>query len=201
MISNPIEILLLIGKQAFKKVEQTTPTEESKKGFIWVLEQSALEEGVKSTTRYRKFSSNKKLCKGETPAPLRQRSGSKGGKAARKAAKSRRSARFDELRPCRYHERLPIGPGTASIIDDNDHSKNTFFSPERMPYYLHTPHPPTTPVMPEKISYTFSDITGCASRAPSDPLFYDSLDAGTDSTLSCHSFSDNLLNCGLGCVE
>lgn len=159
---------------------------------------------MKSTTRYRKHSSNKKAIKNETPASQRQRSGSKGGKAARKAAKSRRSARLDELKSFQYHETLPIHLRSASAIGDHDHTTNTFSSPERMPYYLHTPHPPTTPLIPEDMSYTFSDITGCASGSPNDPLFYETLDTGTSSMLSCHSFCDSengLLNCGLGCME
>lgn len=159
---------------------------------------------MKSTTRYRKFSSNKKTIKSEAPAPQRQRSGSKGGKAARKAAKSRRSARLDELKTFRYHEGLPMDIRSASAIDDQDQTTQTFFSPKRMPYYLHTPHPPTTPLIPEDMSYTFSDITGCAPATPNDPLFYEALDSGTSSMLSCHSFCDSedgLLNCGLGCME
>lgn len=157
---------------------------------------------MKSTTRYRKVSSNKKISKSEAPAPQRQRSGSRGGKAARKAAKSRRSTTFDEFETLQqYDDRLPVDLRTISTIDDH---ASTFFSPERVPYYLHTPHPPTAPLMPQNISYTFSDITGCASGPANNPLFYESLDTSNGSALSCHSLcdsEDSLLTCGLGYMK
>ncbi|PGH17963.1 hypothetical protein AJ79_00862 [Helicocarpus griseus UAMH5409] len=57
---------------------------------VWVLTKDALEHGVQSTTRYRKPGAHKKSPKSKHPAPQRQRSGAKGGRAAKKAAKMRR---------------------------------------------------------------------------------------------------------------
>ena len=57
---------------------------------MWILTEDAIRHGVQSTTRYRKHGSNKKTNRARIPAPLRQRSGAKGGRAARRAAKLRR---------------------------------------------------------------------------------------------------------------
>lgn len=163
-----------------------------------MLENSALTEGVKSTTRYRKHNSTKKVGKVEAPAPQRQRSGAKGGKAARKAAKMRRSMRMDEPRTFRY---LDEPHGDASPASTTECQNQAYFSSE--PYYLHTSNPPAESVISEEGPYGYSSITGCASGSPEDPLFYDSLEKSNDSMRSYDSFydsEDNLLSCGLNCL-
>ncbi|KAI8932260.1 hypothetical protein NX059_010461 [Plenodomus lindquistii] len=77
---------------AFEKVDQ--PGEESRKGFMWRLSASALREGVKSTTRYRSKVPNKRAHRSHFPQPQRQASGSKGGQAARRSVRMRRSERM-----------------------------------------------------------------------------------------------------------
>jgi hypothetical protein len=73
--------------QAFTKVEKS---DDSAKGFIWVLEPSAIREGVKSTTRYRKVTS-KKTGKSETSMPQRRASsGRRAGKSTKKTWKPNR---------------------------------------------------------------------------------------------------------------
>lgn len=57
-----------------------------KAGNVWRLTDDAARHGVQSTTRYRKHGTYRKLSKTETPALIRQRSGSRGGKASRKYA-------------------------------------------------------------------------------------------------------------------
>ncbi|KAF2205518.1 hypothetical protein GQ43DRAFT_385687 [Delitschia confertaspora ATCC 74209] len=81
---------------AFEKVDQ--PCEDSKKGFMWRLTDKAIREGVKSTTRYRSKLPNKRGHRSHNPAPQRQASGAKGGHAARKTARLRRSGRLREGR-------------------------------------------------------------------------------------------------------
>lgn len=61
-----------------------------KANSVWILTADAVRHGVQSTTRYRKNGSNKKANRARVPAPLRQRSGAKGGRAARRAARLRR---------------------------------------------------------------------------------------------------------------
>ena len=155
-------------------------------------------EGVKSTTRYRKHNSIKKVGKVEVPAPQRQRSGAKGGKAARKAAKMRRAMRMDEPRTFR----CPDGPrADASPGSTAECQNQAYFASE--PYYLHTSNPPAESVISAESPYGYSSITGCASGSPEDPLFYESLEKCDDSMLSCDSFcdsEDNFLDCGLSCL-
>ncbi|PSN65121.1 hypothetical protein BS50DRAFT_497536 [Corynespora cassiicola Philippines] len=79
---------------AFEKVDQ--PGEEPKKGFMWRLTEEAIREGVKSTTRYRSKQPNKRGQRSHNPQPQRQASGAKGGQAARRSAKLRRSNRINE---------------------------------------------------------------------------------------------------------
>ncbi|KAL8814571.1 MAG: hypothetical protein Q9223_006217 [Gallowayella weberi] len=156
---------------AFKKVDQDLPTDEAKKGFIWVLEATALADGVKSTTRYRKSGSNKRVARAGHAAPDRQRSGAKGGKAARNAAKVRRSARID--RPRSWHpEDIPL----ASI---------------------ETPLPPMgdQPLTPASIwtpdgqsMYSYGDIAGVTSDIPDGPLFAEEGEnMDTDNLMAFHS--------------
>lgn len=85
------QVLLLTKPQAFEKVDQ--PCEDSRKGFMWRLTEEAIRDGVKSTTRYRSKQPNKRGHRTQ-PQPQRQASGAKGGQAARRAAKVRRSHRM-----------------------------------------------------------------------------------------------------------
>ncbi|KAF1936844.1 hypothetical protein EJ02DRAFT_447808 [Clathrospora elynae] len=77
---------------AFEKVDQ--PCEESRKGFMWRLTEEAIREGVKSTTRYRSKQPNKRGHRTQQPQPQRQASGAKGGQAARRSARMKRSGRI-----------------------------------------------------------------------------------------------------------
>ncbi|KAF2732944.1 winged helix DNA-binding domain-containing protein, partial [Polyplosphaeria fusca] len=67
---------------AFEKVDQ--PGEEPRKGFMWKLTNEAIQEGVKSTTRYRSKQPNKRGHRMGQPQPQRQASGAKGGQAAKR---------------------------------------------------------------------------------------------------------------------
>ena len=153
-----------------------------------------MEEGVKSTTRYRKHNFNKKICKPESPAPQRQRSGAKGGKAARKAAKVRRFIRSDDskLFRCKGAVPSPTIPDAAVGEQSRRTANKNIFSADRVPYYLHnpntlqtptslyapsltTPNSPISPLISNNAPYEFSSITGCVSAPPDDPLFYEIL--------------------------
>jgi hypothetical protein len=63
---------------------------------MWRLTDKAVREGVKSTTRYRSKQPNKRGNRSQHPLPQRQASGAKGGQAARRSAKMRRSNRINE---------------------------------------------------------------------------------------------------------
>ena len=55
-----------------------------------MLTEHAIKHGVQSTTRYRKTGTCKKAVSNRIPAIQRQRSGAKGGRAARRAARLKR---------------------------------------------------------------------------------------------------------------
>lgn len=57
---------------------------------MWVLTDEAIKNGVQSTTRYRKTGAGKKPLGSRAPAIQRQRSGAKGGRAARRTAARQR---------------------------------------------------------------------------------------------------------------
>lgn len=78
------------SSQAFKKHEREPSSEDGKKYCEWVLEPSALLEGVKSTTRYRKPTGPKNRNRSDPPAPIRQYSGRLGGQANRQQSQKRK---------------------------------------------------------------------------------------------------------------
>ncbi|SLM37727.1 Winged helix-turn-helix DNA-binding domain [Lasallia pustulata] len=180
---------------AFRKVDQPPPTDEAKKGYIWVLDRSALEGGVKSTTRFRKNVPNKKVGKSEHPAPQRQRSGAKGGKAAKKAAKLRRSARFNESKGLPYVDRAAVDAKPAFNTRNSGLSAadTVPYHSSGWPYSIPTPN--TTTHSPDlyETSYGYEQIVGCADGLPSEPLFYNA---------PGHSFCDSIDSsdcCGFSC--
>lgn len=154
------------------------PTDESKKGFIWVLEPSAVDNGVKSTTRFRKSVPSKKTTRLDSPAPQRQRSGAKGGRAARKAAKSRRSARFEVPEDIEFIDRAA---GGMTIVPRSSIQKHCPpFTPDilpqvpvRSPYQLDTPYSRPKPIKREGYAFGFEDIVGCIPNVPGEPFFCD----------------------------
>ena len=149
-----------------------------------MLESSAVNEGVKSTTRYRKSAPNKKIGKSENPAPQRQRSGAKGGKAARKAAKLRRSARLEDSEHYRLVDR---NVGSLRVVNRGLSSPNKRAStgPEvyqaaSLPYPLQAPLTDRHTSSEDPESFGFGDITGCVNAYPHEPLFYEDSARGED---------------------
>lgn len=154
-----------------------------------------MEDGVKSTTRYRKHHFNKSVCKPESPAPQRQLSGAKGGKAARKVGKVRRFTRSDGSRASRYRGALPLPTSTDTIVEEQSQktTDKNFFASDGVPYYLHNsnalqapnsiytpsfnrPDSPISPLISNSSPYEFSSIIACSSAAPDDSLFYEVLE-------------------------
>ncbi|KAL8907783.1 MAG: hypothetical protein Q9207_001186 [Kuettlingeria erythrocarpa] len=179
----------------FKKVDRDQPADEAKRRFIWVLEPSALVEGIKSTTRYRKPGSNKKSAKARQPAPERQRSGAKGGKAARKAAKMRRSARFDGP-DFRMREDVPF-PSIEVVTSSNAGqalTPSSVWMHENEEYLFGNASRSLSPMTSERTMYDYGDIGGVTSMLPNGPLFAgDCPDLNVGDPLSYHSFNGHNL--------
>jgi hypothetical protein len=65
---------------------------------------------VQSTTRYRKNNSGKRMNNNKTPAPTRQRSGARGGEAARRTMRLRKKERTS-------HNGSPLAYSQTSMYD------------------------------------------------------------------------------------
>ncbi|KAL8797033.1 MAG: hypothetical protein Q9195_000804 [Heterodermia aff. obscurata] len=196
---------------AFNKVEQTPPTDDCKKGFIWVLADSALQEGVKSTTRYRKQNSNKKGLKTDHPAPQRQLSGAKGGKAAKKSAANANKVAASKLKRTMRSGKVPssvLGDSRgASQLPTIEEFSGTGpqhelpYRPDNSPYYHHTPALSPLPSSSEPRAFAYGQIVGCAPDMEG-PLFYEEpMDSPDGPMLSNQSFAemgDHLLGYDFG---
>ncbi|KAI9781006.1 MAG: hypothetical protein M1816_002603 [Peltula sp. TS41687] len=195
---------------AFKKVEQDPASGDSKKGFVWVLEPSALSEGVKSTTRYRKPGPVKKSGRSDSPALQRQVSGRKGGQASRrvKCGKSKKSmtpAVIAEL--ARIVEGTESSPnpyyGSGAISEQDDqlfelaarHSGRplTLENTPCYPYYMPLTASPAASEQPLKLEespYSIHDLVGVADSFPGDPLFCDGSELTVDPMMAGLSLHD-----------
>ena len=100
---------------AFEKVDQ--PGDEARRGFMWRLTEQAIREGVKQTTRYRSKQPNKRGNRTHQPQPQRQASGAKGGQAARRAARLKRSAHMHEA----YLSAQPMSRSVPAAFDPSYH--------------------------------------------------------------------------------
>ncbi|KAF2812889.1 uncharacterized protein BDZ99DRAFT_381656 [Mytilinidion resinicola] len=185
---------------AFEKVDQPVgdaiTREEAKKGFMWRLTDSAIREGVKSTTRYRSKLPNKRGCRSQNPAPQRQASGAKGGQAARKAARLRRSERLRDTRSVPMHkgDTYPSRPGPSYTPFDNFTPSDLATGYPASPYYCHSEMDFGTPIKQEALPSSFgqnldilsgqtypdspqglcSDMHYLLPYSPEEPLFYGS---------------------------
>lgn len=93
---------------------------------MWRLTEEAIREGVKSTTRYRSKQPNKRGHRVQHPLPQRQASGAKGGQAAHRSAKVRRSHRMQDA----YQSR-----SVPAVFDPMYNDTDTSLPYPPSPYY------------------------------------------------------------------
>jgi len=179
---------------AFTKVDLLPPSDDGKKGCIWVLEPSALEHGVQSTTRYRKVGANKKTGRNDLVVTQRQRSGARGGRAAKKTIRARRTNRYDA-----YQKHLTIEESiqdlyqSSSIYQDMQPAlEANLYDLGDVPYFLDTPSTTKQSSIADTHPYGFEDITGVASGLDHKLLFYDcndklDMDQATSEFSLCNS--------------
>ncbi|MCJ1479213.1 hypothetical protein MMC13_007898 [Lambiella insularis] len=176
---------------AFRKADLPPPTDEGKKGCIWVLDKKALENGVESTTRYRKVGAHKKNGRTEPVTAQRQRSGARGGKAAKKSARLRRTPRYEEPRrtPLPEEELVPEPPPVGTFCEDYAPADvMELYDFSALPYFRDTPSTTKHSSIADTQPYGFEDITGVASGLENEPLFCDSTEKiGMDQTLFGYS--------------
>lgn len=194
-------------------MEQDSSADDSKKGFVWVLEDSAISEGVKSTTRYRKTGSSKKGPRSESPALQRQVSGRKGGQAA-KRVKTAKSRQLEKLERGAKHVAMTSASEPESCTSTVAPGNNTRpeYGSEASSLVSHIPPQPLTPEsVSEDYCYPyfipsaatsaqlckveqqhciFSGIAGVVDNFSGEPLFCDSSGTADESVagdLSFHS--------------
>lgn len=105
----------LTAPQAFENDREQLRGNARKANSVWVLTEDAIQNGVQSTTRYRKSGGGKRPLT-RTPALQRQRSGARGGRAARRSARYRRQEQL-----CLDHPTpSSCSPDTPSYSDVSD---------------------------------------------------------------------------------
>ncbi|KAH0543588.1 hypothetical protein FGG08_002149 [Glutinoglossum americanum] len=189
---------------AFTKVEKS---DDSAKGFIWVLEPSAIREGVKSTTRYRKVTTNKKIGKSETPVtPQRQASSAtrRTGKSTKKIWKSnkirksekattaaspsmdlQRASRAQNTRVCSPPTLTECDPPTWTYYDGPPITTHTTAPQQQQQQQQQRPH-----IKRERPPFLFQDIVGVSTPYSGEPFFCDP-SSNTSGAVSEYSSSNN----------
>ncbi len=160
------------------KVPYVDPANKHKKGFIWVLDPAAVGKGIESTTRYRQKTIGKKSDNPDLLDPKRQRSGRKGGRAARKSAKVRRSARLDGHDP-KYAYYLPSRAPEYCHSSPAGESQSTspslgHYNLGSLPYYLDPPSSESP--HPEHSPYSYPNTTVHMGLPADQSLLSDSFD-------------------------
>ncbi|KAL1956745.1 hypothetical protein VTO42DRAFT_6895 [Malbranchea cinnamomea] len=168
---------------AFQGTKTSSEGGQSKKNNVWALTEEAIRNGVQSTTRYRKQGSKK--TKSEHPVPQRQRSGAKGGRAAKRSARVRRAAR--DLTP-KTEPDLPTVSITTSLPQSERHTHYMTTTVEHpQPLSLATPRLGITALD----EYDFRRIIQCTDVSPDFPLFYyDDSNDKNGGSLDCHTSTD-----------
>ncbi|PLB33115.1 forkhead box transcription factor [Aspergillus candidus] len=158
------------------------PTPGKKAVNYWRLTEEAFANGIQSTTRYRKQANYKKALGSDPPAPQRQRSGAKGGKATKITAKFRGQLSQDESRRERYRPRLASSSTSSSSPRGHDLKDlyGQYHLPSAMPMVVpyHVAACPTAPMNRSTASsgghhFDLGSVVGCADTPPCAPVFCD----------------------------
>ncbi|PWY80007.1 hypothetical protein BO83DRAFT_201083 [Aspergillus eucalypticola CBS 122712] len=146
----------------------------------WRLTNEAIKNGVQSTTRYRKQASYRKALGSDPPAPQRQRSGAKGGKATKVKPKFRGRMSEEELPKGRYHPRVTSQPRPTKNVFTHYHtSAGTLTEITIMsPFQVSGLTPSGNRLSSEP--FDLGSVVGCADPAPCPPLFCDMAGPGPD---------------------
>lgn len=179
---------------AFRKVEQSSP-DDAKKGFVWLLEPSALTHGVKSTTRYRKTGTSKRLARSEAqPGQPRSSLGKKGGRRGKhtKAKRSNKAvaAALDGTTspPSVAGAPSPFSPSPDHFMDEPAYDGGACLSadtgvlpltPEQIPPDLpeYASHMYAAPPLPQPLKLEhangLAEVAGITDDFGAGPFFYE----------------------------
>ena len=190
--------------KSFKKVDLVDPNNKSKKGYIWVLEPSAVGHGIQSTTRYRP-KPGKKNDHTDGVDLKRQRAGKRRGKAARRSGRNRSLTGLDNPRFPHYPQ--SAGQDLAPAESGNQPwASMDLNSPVNLPYYcLPTPPLSAQSPLPENSSYDYGNNLGCPETQPPDFMLKDAFDHDPEtrfppSNPRSSMFEDQLFGNGLTCL-
>ncbi|THC92611.1 hypothetical protein EYZ11_007913 [Aspergillus tanneri] len=156
--------------------EESTPGKKAVN--FWRLTEEAVKNGIQSTTRYRKQANYKKSLGSDPPAPLRQRSGAKGGKATKVTAKFRGHLSQDGIRKERCRQRLAsqrrLQKSLYRQYYHHHQPPTTTVSP------FHVPGPATPLTRPSIEPFDLGSVVGCADPPPCPSIFCDMAGSGSD---------------------
>ncbi|KAJ5590509.1 hypothetical protein N7450_004481 [Penicillium hetheringtonii] len=168
-IRHNLSMNAVVSKRSKVKMKKKKPVN------YWRLTDEAFENGIQSTTRYRKANHRK----GQSSDPKtreRRRSGSKGGKAAKNAAKLRNSPQYEQRRE-QQHDQKPMLHRSFSSAQPHQErmlgphsSKSDTMSP-----YLQNPESTTASLLTSNTPD--NDVVGCTTMPPGDnSIFYSPAD-------------------------
>ncbi|RAL07516.1 uncharacterized protein BO97DRAFT_356286 [Aspergillus homomorphus CBS 101889] len=161
----------------FEAVREEEPGKKPQN--YWRLTEEAVKFGVQSTTRYRKQASCKKTLTADPPAPQRQRSGAKGGKATKIKAKLRgRPLGPEELRKDNCQREIPQRPLQKAFYSHDFRSTTTTTPAATTVISSFHVSAPVTRLSTE--SFDLGNVVGCADPPPCAPIFYGMAGSGPD---------------------
>ncbi|RMJ24698.1 Forkhead domain protein [Aspergillus sp. HF37] len=131
---------------------------------FWRLTDAAVKDGIQSTTRYRKQANCRKAVCLEPPAPQRQRSGARGGKAAKVTARYRPN-HHDELRRERHYR-------TRATTTHRRPEKNIYLQNPTTMFPAGVPSP-AAPMGHSIETFDLRHVVGCTDYSPTTPIFSD----------------------------
>ncbi|KAB8257349.1 hypothetical protein BDV32DRAFT_160683 [Aspergillus pseudonomiae] len=143
----------------------------------WRLTDEAITHGIQSTTRYRKQANYKKTVGSDPPAPQRQRSGAKGGKATKITAKFRGLMNQDEPRKERYYQRL-VSQRRPHKILHRQHHPSPVTAAVVSRFHASGPATPLTRTSAEP--FDLGSIVGNADPPSCTAIFCDMAGPGSD---------------------
>ncbi|KAK5047664.1 hypothetical protein LTR84_006329 [Exophiala bonariae] len=154
--------------KAFENDREQGRGSARKANSVWALTGDAILHGVQSTTRYRKSGGGRRTLISRTPALQRQKSGARGGRAARRSARYRHQDQvyLDHPTPS------SCSPDTPSYSDVSD---SGFDNPDFHPGFRSCP---LTPL--EGQSQLTGDTIQQVFMSPWDPSAFDSHRSGYD---------------------
>ena len=193
------------GTKDFLKVELIDPDNKSKKGFIWVLEPSAVKKGIQSTTRFRPKTGDMKTDHRDGVDHKRQRAGKRGGKVVKRSTRTRSLTRLDNAGSSRYDQNSAKTSSLTSFTELHQLSVPSMDlgNSNCLPYWIPTP-PLSAHSSPPLGSHEFGATPENPESQPDYFMFNDAFGPGNGNMLEPNTSDikceDHFLGNGLDCL-